>query len=309
MTTFSLLDRLSEVVGEAFAAEGLDADYGRVQRSDRPDLAPFQCNGALAAAKAQKQNPRALGEKVAARLSSDPILAKVELAGPGFLNLTVTDEVLGELATTIAMDPTLGAWSRPEGKREKVVMDYGGPNVAKPLHVGHLRAAIIGEAMKRLFRLTGDEVLGDIHLGDWGLQMGQLITQLEIEQPDLPYFDENFTGPYPDESPVTVDDLARLYPIASGASKADEDYRAQAQAATTELQQGRPGYRSLWQHFVDVSKEALEKDYGELGVTFDLWKGEADVQDRIGPMTERLEERGLVEPSEGARVIFVAEEG
>ncbi|RFB04902.1 arginine--tRNA ligase [Parvularcula marina] len=308
MTTHSLLDRLSGVVGEAFAAEGMDASYGRVQRSDRPDLAPFQCNGALAAAKAQKQNPRALGEAVAKRLEADPLLAKVELAGPGFLNLTVTDEALGQAATKIAADPQSGAWARAEDAREKVIIDYGGPNVAKPLHVGHLRAAIIGEAMKRLFRLAGDDVLGDIHLGDWGLQMGQLITQLEIEQPDLPYFDEGNTGPYPSESPVTVDDLARLYPIASAASKEDEAYRAKAQAATTALQQGRPGYRALWQHFVDVSKAALERDYAELGVSFDLWKGEADVQDRIGPLTERLEKDGLVVESEGAKVIFVAEE-
>ena len=308
MPVTSLLDRLSEAVGAAFEAEGLDPAMGRVQVSDRPDLAPFQCNGALGAAKAMKTNPRALGEALAGRLEANPLFSKIEVAGPGFLNLTVTDEILGEVATGIAADPQLGAWARPEDQRERVIMDYGGPNVAKPLHVGHLRAAIIGESMKRLFRLVGDEVLGDIHLGDWGLQMGQLITQLEIEQPDLVYFDESFTGPYPAESPVTVDDLARLYPVASAASKEDEDYRARAQAATTALQQGRPGYRALWQHFVAVSKEALERDYGELDVTFDLWKGEADVQDRIGPMVERLEATGLVEESEGAKVIFVAEE-
>lgn len=306
--TQSLLDRLSEVVGNAFEAEGLDAEYGRVQRSDRPDLAPFQCNGALAAAKREKKNPRALGEALASHLSGQEMFASIEVAGPGFLNLKVTDDVLATTVTRIGSDPLNGSWQRAENDREKVVIDYGGPNIAKPLHVGHLRSAIIGESMKRLFRLVGDEVLGDIHLGDWGLQMGQLITQLELEQPELPYFDETFAGPYPEQSPVTVDDLARLYPLASAASKSDEDYRSRAQAATSALQDGRPGYRALWRHFVDVSKAALERDYAELGVTFDLWKGEANVQDRISPLTDRLADQGLVEDSEGARVIFVAEE-
>lgn len=304
MTKISLLDRLSEIVGEAFAANDLDASYGQVQRSDRPDLAQFQCNGALAAARAAKTNPRAIGQAVADKLSGNEMFRDVSLAGPGFLNLTLSDHVLNDAAEALASDTHIGGWQRPDP--EKTIMDYGGPNVAKPLHVGHLRAAIIGEAMKRLFREAGDEVLGDIHLGDWGLQMGQLITQVEIEYPDLPYFDERFDGPYPDESPVTVDDLARLYPIASAACKEDEARKAEAQKATAELQAGRPGYRALWRHFVDVSKAALEADYQELGVTFDLWKGESDVQDRIAPLVKRLTDQGIIEESDGAQVIHVA---
>ncbi|ADM08522.1 arginyl-tRNA synthetase [Parvularcula bermudensis HTCC2503] len=303
-----LRQRLGALVAEAFAAEGVDPQFGAVQRSDRPDLAPFQCNGALAAAKQAKANPRAIGEAVKRRLDDNPIFEKVELAGPGFLNLTPADGALAEAAASLSTDPHLGAWQRPVDERQTIILDYGGPNVAKPLHVGHLRAAIIGESLKRLFRAVGDDVLGDIHLGDWGLQMGQLITQLAEEQPDLPYFDADFTGPYPTQSPVTVDDLAALYPRASAASKADPDRRAAAQAATMDLQQGRPGYRALWAHFVDVSKAALEADYAELGVTFDLWRGEASVQDRIGPLTERLKAKGVVTESEGALVIDVARE-
>ncbi|MGV6819926.1 MAG: arginine--tRNA ligase [Parvularcula sp.] len=300
----SLLDRLTDLASGAFSAENLDPAFGRVQVSDRPDLAPYQCNGALAAAKAAKTNPRQIGEAVAARLRDSGLFSDITVAGPGFLNLTPTDEVLHDAIADLAGDAAVGAWQRP--RPEKMILDYGGPNVAKPLHVGHLRAAIIGEALKRLARQVGDDVLGDIHLGDWGLQMGQLITQVALEQPELSYFDAAFTGPYPAESPVTVEDLARLYPIASAACKEDEARLADAQAATAELQRGRPGYRALWQHFVDVSKDALRRDYGELGVTFDLWKGEADVQDRIGPLVERLTAAGIVVESDGAQVIEVA---
>ncbi len=306
MSNPSLLSRLSHAVGEAFAAEGLDPALGRVQPSDRPDLAPFQCNGALAAAKQAKKNPRELAQAVATRLEADDLFAEVTLAGPGFLNLTVTDAVLAETANAIAADPDKGAWKRETA--EKIVLDYGGPNVAKPLHVGHLRSAIIGEALKRLFKAVGDDVMGDIHLGDWGLQMGQLITQLEIEQPDLPYFVPGATGPFPPESPVTVDNLARIYPVAAQASKEDPARREAARKATAALQSGHPGYTALWRHFVDVSKAALEKDYAELGVTFDLWKGEADVHHRIAPLVDRLREGGFLEESDGAQVIRVARE-
>lgn len=298
------IDHLSSVVGTAFAAEGLDAALGRVVRSDRPDLAPFQCNGALAGAKQAKKNPRAIGEAIAERLRGEAIFASVDVGGPGFLNFTVTQDALEQAVTQLALDPQKGAWAHTPA--EKVIVDYGGPNVAKPLHVGHLRSAIIGEAMKRLFRVVGDEVLGDIHLGDWGLQMGQLITQIELERPDLVYFDAAFTGPYPAESPVTVDDLARAYPLASAACKADEARLAAAQKATADLQSGRAGYRALWQHFIDVSKVALRADYAELGVSFDLWKGEADVDPLIAPLVAMLDEKGVLEESDGARVIRVA---
>ncbi|GGY44210.1 arginine--tRNA ligase [Parvularcula lutaonensis] len=302
----SLTERLSRIVGDAFEAEGLDRALGAVRVSDRPDLAPFQCNGALAAAKAAKKNPRQLADAIKARLDGDAAFEEVTLAGPGFLNLTPTVAFVEELASELKADEQQGCF-RVE-KAEKVVLDYGGPNVAKPLHVGHLRSAIIGEALKRIMRRAGDDALGDIHLGDWGLQMGQLIAELRRRMPDLPYFDENKTDGFPEESPVTVEELAEIYPAASAACKADPERMAEAQAATAELQAGRPGYRALWQHFVNVSREALERDYGALGVSFELWRGEASVHDLIEPMVAELKERGLLEESDGAQVVFVARE-
>ncbi len=302
-----LLDELSEIVGDAFAGEGLDRAYGAVRPADRPDLAQFQCNGALAAAKAQKQNPRALGEKIAASLASHPAFREAGVAGPGFINLTLTDEFLNQKLTALSADEQLGGWRK--AAKEKVVMDYGGPNVAKPLHVGHLRAAIIGESLKRVFRFAGDDVIGDVHLGDWGLPMGQLITELQREQPTLPYFDEAFEGPYPDEPPMTLEDLERLYPIASAACKADPQRAEEARQATAALQAGRAGYRALWSHFVATSRAAIEREYADLGVTFDLWKGEADAAPLVDDMAAELRAQGIVETSDGAEIIRVAVEG
>lgn len=301
-----LIDELSAAVGEAFAAAGLDAQLGRVRTADRPDLAQFQCNGALAAAKAAKQNPRALAERICASLKDNPIFADIAVAGPGFINLTLTDAFLAARASALAGDDRLGAEAKADP--EKVVMDYGGPNVAKPLHVGHLRAAIIGESLKRIFRFSGDSVVGDVHLGDWGLPMGQLIVELKREQPQLPYFDAAFKGPYPDASPVSLDDLERLYPRASAACKADPARAEEARVATAELQKGRPGYLALWGHFVAVSRASIEREYADLGVTFDLWKGEADADPLIAEMAEDLRAKGLVDESEGAEVVRVARE-
>lgn len=295
---------LSTLAGAAFAAEGYDPSLGAVRVSDRPDLAQFQCNGALAAAKAAKLNPRAVGEKIAARLKSEPVFSDVTLAGPGFINLTLTDAALGERLSRVAADARLGGWKFPAS--ETIVLDYGGPNVAKPLHVGHLRSAIIGECLKRLLRFAGCEVIGDIHLGDWGLPMGQLITEVKREQPGLSYFDAAFTGPYPERSPVSLDDLERLYPQASAACKADADRAAKARAATAELQAGRPGYRALWKHFIEISRAAIEREYADLGVTFDWWKGEADVDPLIAPMVDRLRAQGVATDDNGAVVIRVA---
>ncbi|NWG93065.1 MAG: arginine--tRNA ligase, partial [Parvularculaceae bacterium] len=301
-----LTEELSSIVGEAFAAEGYETSYGAVRVSDRPDLAQFQSNGALAAAKAAKANPRAIGEKIAARLKGNDLFAEVTLAGPGFINLTLADGALAARAAALGADGRLGA--QRAASPETIILDYGGPNVAKPLHVGHLRAAIIGECLKRLFRFVGHEVIGDIHLGDWGLPMGQLITEIRREQPALPYFDPAFKGPYPDESPVTLDDLERLYPKASAACKADPARAAEAREATAELQGGRPGYRALWAHFIKVSRAAIEREYEDLGVTFDWWKGEADVDPLIAPMVDELRKRGVAVEDKGAVVIHVARE-
>ena len=298
----TLTEELSALVGEAFAAEGFDARYGETKVSDRPDLAQFQCNGALAAAKAEKKNPRALGEAVAARLRDGGLFADVSLAGPGFINLTLADAAIAERLNALAADEKLGGWTMAS---ERIVIDYGGPNVAKPLHVGHLRSAIIGEALKRILTFVGCETIGDVHLGDWGLQMGQLISELEIRMPDLPYFDVDNEGPYPDEPPISLSDLEEMYPVASAACKADPARNARAKKATKDLQDGRPGYRALWRHFVDLSVAAMKANYADLNVGFDLWKGEADADALIPELTADLTARGVLEQSDGALIIRV----
>ena len=301
-----ITEELTDIVSKAFAAAELDPSLGAVRPADRPDLAQFQCNGALAAAKAAKQNPRALAEKIVETLRDNPILSDITIAGPGFINLKVSDEALGERVAALGKDDLVGGWR--SNQVEKIVVDYGGPNVAKPLHVGHLRAAIIGEAIKRLMRFVGHDAVGDVHLGDWGLPMGQLITELALEQPALPYFDEGFDGTYPDTSPVTLDDLSRLYPQASAACKENDERAAAARAATAELQAGRRGYLALWAHFVAVSREAIEREYADLGVSFEFWKGESDADPYIQKMADDLRAKGLTEKDAGAEIVRVARE-
>ena len=300
----SLAAELSGIAARAFAAEGLPEHFGQVQVSDRPDLAQFQCNGAMAAAKAAKTNPRAIAEKIAARLKAEPIFSKVEIAGPGFLNLDLSDAVLNDRAAALAADPRSGMARTGAGKT--LVIDFGGPNVAKPMHVGHLRSSIIGDCLQRLYRANGWKVISDVHLGDWGLQMGQLISEIEIEGAAPIYFDPNFAGPYPEESPVTMDELETLYPRASAACKADPARLEAARRATVDLQAGRPGYRALWRHFVNVSERGLEREFGALGVRFDLWNGESSVDALIPPMLDDLNARGLAQISAGALVVPVA---
>ncbi|MFQ5563976.1 MAG: arginine--tRNA ligase [Parvularculaceae bacterium] len=300
----TLTEELSAIVGDAFAAEGFESAYGAVRASDRPDLAQFQCNGALAAGKAAKQNPRALGETVAARLKDNPAFAAVSVAGPGFINLDLADDLLDARLDALAADDRLGGWKT--ASPERIILDYGGPNVAKPLHVGHLRAAIIGESLKRLFRFAGDDVVADVHFGDWGLPMGQLIAELKRERPDLVYFDADFKGPYPDAPAVSLVDLERLYPKAAAACKTDPARAEEARLATAELQDGRPGYLALWRGFVAVSRAAIEREYADLGVSFDLWKGESDAAPLIDEMAGDLRARGISEESDGAVVVCVA---
>ncbi|MBW8732793.1 MAG: arginine--tRNA ligase, partial [Asticcacaulis sp.] len=251
--------QLTEAASAAFVAEGFDAGAGRVNPSDRPDLADFQCNGALSVAKQAKANPREVATKVVAHFADDARLKSTDIAGPGFLNFVLSEDALSSRANAIAADLRLGAPKVAE--KRKVIIDFGGPNVAKEMHIGHLRTAVIGESLKRVMRFLGDEVVGDAHFGDWGYQMGLLIVALQEEQPDLPYFDDGFTGDYPSEPPVTLDDLGRMYPTASARGKTDEAFRDVARKATRELQEGRRGYRALWRHFVTVSREALKRDY------------------------------------------------
>jgi arginyl-tRNA synthetase len=306
-----LKESLSEAVEAAFADLGLPPALGRVVASDRPDLADFQSNGALAAAKRVGRNPRELATAVAERLAADPRLAAVEIAGPGFINLKLTDQALSERAQAIADDPRLGAETLAHPRR--VLVDYGGPNVAKPMHVGHLRASIIGEAIKRLYRFRGDTVLGDAHFGDWGYQMGLLIGAVMDESPAIARAVEALNaGEAADLSAfetVTLGDLDRLYPESAARGKDDAQYRDRARKITAGLQARRPGYYALWQRFRDVTRVALERDFHALGVDFDLWKGESDADPLIEPMVAELEAKGLLIDDQGARIVRVAREG
>lgn len=302
-----LATQLARVCSAAFEAEGLEPRWGAVKQSDRPELADFQCNGCMGAAKQAGMNPRELAAKVAPRISEHEAVDRVDVAGPGFLNISISNAALGAQAAAIGEDLRAGGGSLEQA--ESVVIDFGGPNVAKPMHVGHLRSAVIGDTLVRLLRFLGDDVTGDVHLGDWGLQMGLLIVAVMDEQPDLPYFDAANTGPFPETPPVTMDDLSRLYPMASTRSKEDEAYAKRAQAAVAEMQAGRPGYRALLNHFIDVSVAALKVDYGFLDVSFDLWKGESDVDPLIAPMIEALKSAGYAKQDDGAWIIDIAKDG
>lgn len=299
-----IASELTAACGRAFEALGLDPKLGAVRRSDRPDLADFQCNGAMAAGKQARRNPREIALELVEKLQGEPAIADITVAGPGFLNITVTPDILARRAELVRSSDLAGADVMSETR--SIVIDFGGPNVAKPMHVGHLRSAVIGDTLVRLCRFLGHHVTGDAHLGDWGLQMGQLIVALSEEQPDLVYFDADFDGTFPAESPVNIEDLARLYPLASGKSKTDEGFREICQKATAELQAGRAGYRALLWHFIEVSIAALKVDYERLNVSFDLWKGESDVDPLILPMVEDLKSRGIAEQSDGAWIVHVA---
>ena len=303
MRVMSALTELSERVGAAFAGEGLDPALGEVVVSQRPELAQFQCNGALAAAKNSGRNPRNIAEAVASRLAAHPAFAKVEVAGPGFINLTLSDDTLASYADASAQDDRIGVAT--VNLPQTVVVDYAGPNVAKAMHVGHLRATIIGDSLQRIFRLLGHRVIRDPHFGDWGFQMGLVIAAIADEQPDLPYFDPDFSGPYPDESPVALDDLQRIYPQASSRSEQDPEFAARVRDTTVDLQRGRAGYLALWRHMKRVSEESQRRDFADLGVEFDLWYGESDVAGRLEPLVRRLAESGIAEESRGALIIRV----
>lgn len=309
---------LSEAVGAAFASLGLPPELGRVTASDRPDLADFQSNGALPAAKRAGKNPREIASAVAETLKADLRLASVDVAGPGFINLRVADEALSGRADEIAADPRAGGELVPEPRR--VLVDYGGPNVAKPMHVGHLRSSIIGEAIKRLYRFRGDVVVGDAHFGDWGYQMGLLIGAVTDENPAIAAEVERLNAAadlpanWQDLEPeafrsVTLADLDRLYPEASSKGKADPAYRDRARKLTAELQAKRPGHYLLWRQFAKVTQAALERDFHALGVDFDLWKGESDVDHLIEPMVAELDAKGLLVDDQGARIVRVARDG
>ncbi len=300
------IEWIKEKITESFEKAGYDKKYGMVSVSNRPDLCQYQCNGAMAAAKAYKKAPIQIAQEVIAPLLEDAMFSKIEAVNPGFINISVSGAFLAEQAKEMDQDEKLGV-SMPEKKT--IVIDYGGPNVAKPLHVGHLRSAVIGESVKRICRFMGNKVIGDVHLGDWGLQIGLIITELKKRQPELPYFDESFQGEYPEEAPFTISDLEEIYPYASGYSKEHEDYLQEAQQATARLQEGDAGYRALWQHILNVSIADLKKNYDKLSVEFDIWKKESDVQPYIPDMVEKMKKDGFAYESEGALVVDVTEEG
>ncbi len=301
----SIIHKLSAIVGEAFEQEGLDRAYGRVTFSDRPDLAQFQCNGAMAASRAAKQNPRAVAEKILSRLEADPIFAKLEIAGPGFINLTLTDEALSKHASDIAQDDRSGVPVLAKG--ETVVLDYGGPNIAKAMHVGHLRAAIIGESAKRTMAFAGYKTLGDVHMGDWGTHIGMLLNDY------IRNGETDFVLKTNLEDPASVqklfDDMGERYPKASAAAKENEALKAEAQAATLKTQNGESPYIEMWRKVRDVSILAMKKNYKALNVEFDLWKGEADVHHLIAPMVEELKKKGHAVEDQGAIIVPVKRDG
>lgn len=302
-----IIDVLQEVMEGGFEQAGYDKKFGFVTVSNRPDLCQYQCNGAMAAAKQYKMAPFQIAEKVVEAVKENDIFEKIEMVKPGFINITVSGKLLVDFGKAMMTEEKFGI-PAPE-KEHTVVIDYGGANVAKPLHVGHLRPAIIGESVKRICRFMGDKVIGDVHLGDWGLQIGLIINEVRHRQPELPYFDADFTGEYPKEAPFTISDLEQIYPHASGYAKEHEDYMQEAQQITAQLQEGHPGYIALWQHILSVSIEDLKKNYDKLDVHFDLWKKESDAQPYIPDMVEKMKADGLAYMSEGALVVDVTEEG
>lgn len=300
------LDLISEEMKQAFEAAGYDRELGKVTLSNRPDLCEYQCNGAMAGAKLYRKAPIMIAKEVAEKCGESSIFSSVEAVPPGFLNLKIKGTAVSEYLLQMRKAPKFGL-EMPD-KPKKIIIDYGGPNVAKPLHVGHLRSAIIGESIKRITRYAGHDIIGDIHMGDWGLQMGLIITELMERKPELVYFDESYEGEYPKEPPFSITELEEIYPTASGKSKEDPAYKDRAMEATFKLQSGVRGYRALWHHIMEVSIADLKKNYDNLKVEFDLWKGESDVHDLIPAMVEDMKAGGYAYLSDGALVVDVKEE-
>ena len=302
-----ILDLITDEMVKAFEAAGLDAKYAKVTVSNRPDLCEYQCNGAMAAAKEYKKAPIMIAEEVVARLKDNAMFESVEAVKPGFLNLKLNNEFVASYISKMQEDTERLGCDKVENPKT-IMIDYGGPNVAKPLHVGHLRSAIIGESIKRIGKFMGHNMIGDVHLGDWGLQMGLIITELKLRKPELCYFDEDYEGEYPVEPPFTISELEEIYPTASGKSKEDAAYKEAAMQATYELQHGRRGYQALLSHILNVSVTDLKKNYANLNVSFELWKGESDAQPYIPDMVQKMKDDGYAYISDGALVVDVKEE-
>ena len=302
-----ILDLITDEVTKAFTECGYDAKYAKVTLSNRPDLCEYQCNGAMAAAKEYKKAPFMIADEVVEKLAANPIFAMAESVKPGFLNLKIDEAYLADYVAKMQEDEGRFGCEKTEAPKT-IMIDYGGPNVAKPLHVGHLRSAIIGESVKRIGKFMGHNVIGDVHLGDWGLQMGLIITELKLRRPELVYFDDAYTGEYPEEAPFTISELEEIYPTASKKSKEDEAYKEAAMQATFELQHGKRGYQALLKHILNVSVTDLKRNYANLNVSFELWKGESDAQPYIPDMVQKMKDDGFAYISDGALVVDVKEE-
>ena len=302
-----ILDLITDEVTKAFTECGYDAKYAKVTLSNRPDLCEYQCNGAMAAAKEYKKAPFMIADEVVEKLAANPIFAMAESVKPGFLNLKIDEAYLADYVAKMQEDDGRFGCEKTEAPKT-IMIDYGGPNVAKPLHVGHLRSAIIGESVKRIGKFMGHNVIGDVHLGDWGLQMGLIITELKLRRPELVYFDDAYTGEYPEEAPFTISELEEIYPTASKKSKEDEAYKEAAMQATFELQHGKRGYQALLKHILNVSVTDLKRNYANLNVSFELWKGESDAQPYIPDMVQKMKDDGFAYISDGALVVDVKED-
>ena len=300
-----ILDLIADEMKSAFTACGYDASYAKVVLSNRPDLCEYQCNGAMAAAKAYKKKPIDIANEVVEKLNGDTMFSEINAVMPGFINIRLNAAYLADFMNGMAREEKLGV--EEEGHGETIIVDYGGANVAKPLHVGHLRSAVIGESVKRMGRYLGYNMIGDVHLGDWGLQMGLIIEELRDRKPDLVYFDENYTGEYPSEPPFTISELEDIYPTASGKSKVDEAFKERAQTATFKLQKGYPPFTAIWKHIMNVSLADLKRNYDNLDVHFELWKGESDAEEYIPWLIQDLQDKGLAYESQGALVVDVTE--
>ena len=302
-----ILDLITYEVTKAFTECGYDAKYAKVTLSNRPDLCEYQCNGAMAAVKEYKKAPFMIADEVVEKLAANPIFAMAESVKPGFLNLKIDEAYLADYVAKMQEDEGRFGCEKTEAPKT-IMIDYGGPNVAKPLHVGHLRSAIIGESVKRIGKFMGHNVIGDVHLGDWGLQMGLIITELKLRRPELVYFDDAYTGEYPEEAPFTISELEEIYPTASKKSKEDEAYKEAAMQATFELQHGKRGYQALLKHILNVSVTDLKRNYANLNVSFELWKGESDAQPYIPDMVQKMKDDGFAYISDGALVVDVKED-
>ena len=283
---------------------GYDVENPAIETSNRKDLGEYQLNDAMPLAKTYHENPREIAEKIKAVLDQDSRLENINIAGPGFINFSLSESYAIEILNRMHKD----VFENIDKEKEKmIVIDYGGANVAKALHVGHLRSANIGEALKRLAKKMGYNVLGDAHLGDYGRPLGLVVLELKKRFPDLPYFDENYKESFDDLTiPITNEDLEKIYPLASQKAKEDEAYLEEGRDITARIQKHERGYYDLWKKVVEISKSDIKKLYDSLNVEFELWLGESDAVEYIDELIDIYEKKGLLKDSEGAKIVEVA---